>query len=323
MDRFDRIFEVHKVLSNSRYPVARKIIQEKLECSRATFARIIGDMRDFLGAPIEYDRTLNGYYYSNTGERPYQLPGLWFNASEIYALLACQELLSNVQPGLLDSHIAPLKDRISKILESEHLAKGDVGKRIRILKMAFRKVPQKIFQIIANSALQKKRLNIAYHGRELDSLTNREVSPQRLAYYRDNWYLDAYCHLRSALRSFAVDRIQKAGVLKKRAKNIPEERLDKYFSESYGIFAGKPKNTAVLRFRKIISRWIANEEWHPKQKGRFVDGEYELEIPYSDPRELILDILRYGPDIQVLAPESLQKAVIARLERAVRQYGAK
>lgn len=223
MDRFDRIFEVHKILSNSRYPVTRKIIQDKLECSRATFARIIGDMRDFLGAPIEYDRTLNGYYYSNTGKRPYELPGLWFNASEIYALLTCQELLSKVQPGLLDSHIAPLKDRISEILESEHLAKGDIGKRIRILKMAFRKAPQEIFQIIANAALQRKRLNIAYHGCERDSLTNREVSPQRLAYYRDNWYLDAYRHLRNALRSFAVDRIQKAGVLKKRGKNYQKK----------------------------------------------------------------------------------------------------
>jgi hypothetical protein len=41
-----------------------------------------------------------------------QLPGLWFNASEIHALLAMEHLIENMQPGLLASHVAPLRARV-------------------------------------------------------------------------------------------------------------------------------------------------------------------------------------------------------------------
>lgn len=56
MDRFDRIFELHKILSQYRRPVARKILEDRPECSRATVGRIIQDMRDFVGAPINKDK---------------------------------------------------------------------------------------------------------------------------------------------------------------------------------------------------------------------------------------------------------------------------
>jgi len=320
MDRFNRIFELHKILGNARYPVPGKVIQEKLECSRATFERIKEEMRDFLGAPIEYDRKLNGYYYGKTGEHSYELPGLWFNASELYALLACQKLLSNVQPGLLDSHIAPMQKRIDEILESERLSCGEVGKRIRILKMTYRNTADEMLRSVADATVQRKRLHIVYHGRERDQRTKREISPQRLAYYRDNWYLDALCHLRNELRSFSVDRIQTAVSSRKKAMEVSEKKLNAHFAESYGIFAGKPRQVAVLRFKKEIAPWVASEKWHPRQKSRHVDGEYELEIPFSDPRELLMDILRYSPSVEVLAPEDLKKAVIRRLDRARQLY---
>jgi len=320
VDRFNRIFMFHEILRNVRHPVPGKVIREKIECSRATFERIKEEMRDFLGAPIEYDRELNGYYYARTGDHPYELPGLWFNASELYALLACQELLSNVQPGLLDCHIAPLQNRIDDILKSERLAPGDVGKRIRILKMAHREMSNNLFQVVADALLQGNRLRIVYHGRERDEKTDREISPQRLAYYRDNWYLDALCHLRNELRSFSIDRVQAAVPLKKKAKPVGERELDEYFAESYGIFAGKPKHVAVLRFKKKIVPWVAGEQWHPGQKSRYVDEEYELEVPFSDPRELVMDILRYSSDVEVISPGSLRREIIRRLDAARRVY---
>lgn len=56
-------------------------------------------------------------------------------------------------------------------------------------------------------------MRIRYHSRSKDERTERVVSPQRLIYYRDNWYLDAWDHLREALRSFSIDRIRGAPLL--------------------------------------------------------------------------------------------------------------
>ncbi|MDT8429578.1 MAG: WYL domain-containing protein [Pseudomonadales bacterium] len=51
---------------------------------------------------------------------------------------------------------------------------------------------------------------IKYSSRSKEELSERWVSPQRLVYYRDNWYLDAWCHLREGLRMFSIDRLDVA-----------------------------------------------------------------------------------------------------------------
>ena len=85
--------------------------------------------------------------------------------------------------------------------------------------------------------------------------------------------------------------------------------------------AGKPKAWARLRFTPERARWVAKEGWHPQQEGRSLpDGSYELSIPYSDDRELIGDILRFGPDVQVLGPQALRQKVQQRLLAAVGKY---
>ena len=83
---------------------------------------------------------------------------------------------------------------------------------------------------------------------------------------------------------------------------------------------GHKTQTGVLRFTPERARWIANEQWHPRQKSRFEDGYYILEIPYSDDRELVMDILKYGPDVEVLAPEALRVKVLEYLSHATAQY---
>lgn len=320
MDLFDRIYCLDRVLRQSRYPVPHAVLQKKLECSRATTNRIIRDMRDFLGAPIQYDRTAEGYQYAQMGDQPYDLPGLWFNASELHALLTVQHLLAEIQPGLLESHIAPLRERIERILKLEGIAQGDIARRIRILGMAGRRCDPENFPTVSGAVLGRKRLLIVYHGRTKDQTTERTISPQRIIHYRDNWYLDAWDHAKKALRSFSVDRILQARMLDEPARDIPDDKLNAHFASAYGIFAGKPKQKAVLRFSSERSRWVADEIWHPKQKGCFEDGQYILEVPYSDSRELVMDILKHGPEVEVLSPTALRTEVKDRLARSIAQY---
>src|SRR3989338_8379994 len=107
MDLFDRIYRLDRTLRQARYPLSRAVLQDRLECSRATLNRIFREMKDYLGAPIEYDRRANGYRYVRSDDGPYELPGLWFNASELHALLVAQELLAGAQPGLFDDELKP------------------------------------------------------------------------------------------------------------------------------------------------------------------------------------------------------------------------
>jgi proteasome accessory factor C len=321
MDRFDRIYDLHKLLSSARYPVSREKIEQELECSRATAKRIIENMRLYLDAPIKYDRALNGYYYDGDQQALYELPGLWFNASELHALLSAQQLLASVQPGLLDKQLQPLKGRINRLLSIQHDSADNIQQRVKILQIASRSSNSEYFQQVSGATVQRKKIRIDYYNKGRNQTDTRTVSPQRLIHYRDNWYLDAWCHTRNALRTFALDSIIKARILDDKSDDIEEQKLNQYFASAYGIFSGKADNTAILLFSEKIARWVSREQWHPDQQGEFLaDGRYQLKLPFANPTELIMDILRYGPDVMVTAPDDLRQSVRQRLQQTLDQY---
>jgi len=322
MDRTERFYKIDQLL-NDRRSVPMAMLIEELGTSRATVKRDIEYLRDRLNAPILWDRSLRGYRFDRSlpGADKYSLPGLWFNDQEIFALLTMQQLLSNLGNGLLTPHIEPLLARLNTLLGSQDDSADEIRKRIRILRVAARTERPEHFEAVASATIRRRRLVIAYHARSSDQVTEREVSPQRLVHYRDNWYLDGWCHLRKGLRSFSVDAIRSAGILERKARLVAEQTLDAVLASGYGIFSGKADQRARLRFTPRQARWVATEQWHPDQVGRFEkDGSYLLEFPYSSDGELVMDILRYGPDVAVVAPAGLRARVKQRLEAALSRY---
>jgi proteasome accessory factor C len=320
MDKFEKIYELHRVLFSRRTPITTRDLAERLECSEQTAKRIARTLRNNFNAPLIYSRERNGWYYDREqGEGMFELPGLWFNQAELYALLTLTRLLGDLEPGLLTEYLSPFTQRMEKLFQHRRLGLRDIDGRIRLLSMAHRSTGP-CFDTVASATLQRKRLKLRYHARSSDEITQRELSPQRLTHYRDNWYLDAWCHLRGGLRRFSIDRIDQAHILDSAAEEIPEQKLDDYYSSAYGIFAGPANKKAVLRFSPHRARWVADEQWHPEQQGRFLeDGSYELTIPYGDEQELIMDILKYSPDVEVIAPDTLRERVKQRLQQALEQ----
>jgi predicted DNA-binding transcriptional regulator YafY len=322
MDRTERFYKIDQLL-NDRGVASFEEILNALEVSRATLKRDFQYLRDRLNAPIVYDREANGYRFeARTGRtRRFELPGLWFNASEIHALLMMQNLLAEVQPGLLGSQIAPLQTRLKSLLGSRDDAPEEVTRRIRIVHAAKRRTELKYFEPIASALVKRQRLLIRHWNRGRNEETEREVSPQRMIFYRDNWYLDAWCHLRDEIRSFAIDAIRDASSLERKAREVPAKRLENVLGAGYGIFSGKNVQWAKLRFSPASARWVSAEQWHPQQRtSTDAEGRYVLELPYSNPTELIMDILRHGSGVEVLAPAELRKAVRNELETALKGY---
>lgn len=323
MDRTERFYKIDRLIRTHKcVPVTRFL--DELEISLATFKRDIEYMRSRFHAPIVWDRVSNGYSFTTPapGVPRYELPGLWFNASEIHALLTMLHLLRNLEPGMLAPHVDPLRVRLTKLLGSTTHAVEEIERRIRILHMTARKMKPEHFEIVATALLRRRRLHIAYFSRGRNEQTDREVSPQRLVHYRDNWYLDAWCHKTDSLRIFALDCIRAAQALEEKAKLVPEKDLKEILEEGYGIFSGRPTATARIRFSPARARWVSNEEWHPKQVGQFEpDGSWTLEFPYSDDRELLMDILRHVPEVEVLAPPELQQRVREALRAGLERIG--
>jgi predicted DNA-binding transcriptional regulator YafY len=321
VDRTERFYKIDQLLKDSKVVTFARF-QEALGVSRATLKRDLVYMRDRFNAPIEFDRASNGYRFGKPRAGPrYELPGLWFNATEIYTLLSTLQLLGNLQPSLLGAQVPALVDRLRAILGSGDHSWKEVEKRIRIFQPERREGDAAWFSVIAAALLKRSRLFIRHYNRNENRVTEREVSPQRLVHYRDNWYLDAYCHFREGLRSFAVDAIQNAVLQDMTAKEVPKTELDEYLGSGYGIFAGRKVEWATLKFTPKAARWVSAQRWHPDERHRVEkDGSYVLEIPYADDRELVMEIQRFGPDVEVLAPPVLRRRVAASLKEAARHY---
>jgi len=320
MERYERALALHRMFKAARYPISTKRMMEELGCSRATLYRDLAYLRDVLGAPV--DSTGEGSYHYEDGESArFELPGLWLNSDELHALLAAHQLLERTGSGVLAGALAPIKTRIDTLLAEQAGGKRWPVERVRVIASGQRNMDQLGFRIAAGAVLERKQLAFDYRARSTDERSHRKVSPQRLTHYRDNWYLDAWDHERDALRSFAVDRISAAHVLDAIAQDVPESVLDEHLASGYGIFSGTPKAWATIVFSAKAARWVADTHWHSKQEGRFLpDGRYELRVPYSNGKELLMDVLRYGADAEVTAPVALREQARATLQLALAAY---
>jgi predicted DNA-binding transcriptional regulator YafY len=322
MDRTERFYKIETLLHRHR-AVSFGELQAALEVSRATVRRDLDYLRTRLNLPIEWSREAAGYRFvpAAGGAEQSHMTHLWFSSAEIHALLTMRQLLGSLDTsGVLAFHIAPLQDRLTALLGKAGPGQDEAAqlrRRVRVVGMAQRTVQPKHFQRVGTALLQRKRLRIVYRARGTGNTTEREVSPLRLMHYRGNWHLDAWCHLRKGLRNFAVDAIQEA-------KEVSDAKLDATFGPSYGIFSGNRIRWARLRFTPERARWVANETWHPQQRGRWDDdsGHWLLDVPYADPRELVKDILQHVPDVEVLGPPGLRQEVRQRMEQGLRRLDA-
>jgi predicted DNA-binding transcriptional regulator YafY len=327
MSQSARIRDFVAILENSHLPVSRARLLDELEVSAATFKRDLDLLRDQMHAPIKWvpgeGGRERGYILEDKGwsSGKLGLPKAWFSASEIYALLMIHELASHIGPGLLTEHLQPLITRVTLMLSAAEDTPEDVRARVRLLNSASKRSGSPHFETVAHAAVKRRRLKLLYFTRSRNDRSERVVSPQVIVHYKENWYLVAWCHKADGLRMFALDAIEEAVLMKEPAKPVAKKLVEEIMGRDFGIYSGNERKLAKLLFTAKQAPWVRSETWHKDQVGESTDdGGFLLTVPYSDPRELVLEILRYGPDVRVLEPTELQQVVAQRLRAAADQY---
>lgn len=321
MDRTERFYKIERLLRH-RGCVSFAELREELDVSPATLKRDLQYLRDRLDAPIVYDRFDNGYRFEQDSQ--HELPGIWFNEKEITALLTMHQLMSGLDDdGVLSRHLQPLIDKLQGMLGGDEGESRELMRRVKLISTARRRAPSQHFELLGSALVQRKRVWLRYFKRSDRSESERQVSPQRLVNYRNTWYLDAWCHASDGLRRFALDAIREAKLEDSKARQVPLKELEAELDAGYGIYsgAGAKVKWATLVFNADAAQWVAVEEWHPEQQGRWLaDGRYELRVPYSDPTELTMDVLRHGDSVVVTGDKAFAARIAQRLQQAVNQY---
>lgn len=326
MDRTERFYKI-ELLLRSRGCVSFEVLLEELDVSRATLKRDLQYLRDRLNAPIVYDRMDNGYRFeqaSATVGARHELPGLWFSENELHALLTMHQLMAGLDDdGVLSRHLQPMMDKLQGMLGADETEARELMRRVKVIGTARRRTPSRSFELLGSALVQRKRVKLKYFKRSDRTTSDREVSPQRLVNYRNTWYLDAWCHASDGLRRFSLDAIKDAETLATKARHVAVKDLESALDAGYGIYggAGAQLAWATLVFEPDAAQWVSVEEWHPQQKARWLpDGRYELQVPYADPTELAMDILRHGDSVVVTGNAALKQAIRGRLDSARARY---
>ena len=334
MDRTERFYRIELLIKRQAGVSFDQLLQE-LEVSPATLKRDLQYLRDRMDAPIVYARDENVYRFADgaavaanggaptrPGAKTHELPGVWFSEKELHALLTMHQLIAGLDDGgVLGRHLQPLLDKLHGMLGASGEEAQSLMRRVRIVSPAKRAVASRWFEEAVSAVLSRRRLLISYYTRSKRSESERVLSPQRLLHYRNTWYLDAWCHASEGLRRFALDAVRSAKVLDEPARELPMPEVEAALDQGYGIFGGARLRWATLHFSAEAAQWVAQEEWHPQQQLKpQADGSLRMRIPYSDHTELVMDVLRHGPNVRVVSPPELIAQVRDQLEQTLQSY---
>lgn len=320
MGRTERLFRITSLLRDVK-KIRFSDMLDRLAVSPATLKRDLKYLREQLGTPIEYDAFDRTYRIEGTSHRTRQeLPGLWFSEPELLALAFATRLIEEIDP---QAKMAPRLDLVIQRIEpllSREGAQARLLDRVRLVMPGKREVDSQAFDAVATALMQRRRVRLCYRTRSRNSTGQRDVSPQRLVFHK-TWYLDAWCHKAGELRRFALDAIESARSLDTPAQEIALAQIERLFDGAYGAFPGEPNRWATLLFSASAAQWVERETWHPMQRRRkLADGSLELVLPYREPTELVMDILRHGDQVEVLGDDSLLATIRNRVRALASRY---
>ena len=236
-----------------------------LGCAVRTIWRDLRVLQD-AGFPIYDEQGADGHRsvwrVDDTFKR--RLP-LKLSLSELAALLMSRDLLAPAGAGGLGPAITSAFEKIGSVLSKDALGLIDRMREtigVRTLGAKLQAPAAEHVAAIQDALMERRRLRLRYYSMSRDEVSDRRVDPYHLTLYAGGFYLVGYCHLRQAVRIFAVERIRECEVLAVRF-DVPEKfDVEKYLAVAWGIIRGDIVNVKVL-FARSLARYIRDRLWHP------------------------------------------------------------
>ena len=280
-----------------------------LGCTVRTIWRDLGVLQK-AGFPLYTDRAANGYrsVWRVTEEFKQRLP-LKLTLAEIAALVMSRQLLAPLGASVLGPSATSAFDKIVNVLSRDARKLLDEMRThlgVRTLGAKLQQPTAEHVPLIPQALRERRTLRIRHYSPQRDEDTERDVDPYHFTHYDGGLYLVAWCHLRQALRIFAVDRMRSVGMLRRTFAVRPDFDADAYLNKALGIVQGELV-TVKVAFAKSVAPYIRERLWHPSQKLRDLpDGRLEMTVDVADTLELRRWILGYGVAAEIIEPVALR-----------------
>lgn len=314
LERF--IWFDHEARSGS-WPNATTLA-ERFEVSTKTARRSIDYFRERLQAPLEYDESHKGYFYTDLD---FQLPVARFSLTELLALLISRKLITEASADSLGDELGNISSRLGILLASKLPGKAHPEEAFSFRWKGINPTEPVIFQNVTSALIQGKLLSFCYYSPTSSACTMRTVEPHHMVNYLGTWHLIAFCHLRNEWRDFVLGRMTICKVEAEEFTFRPKGQWQPFLENTFGIFQNRESFNVKLRFSPERSCWIRGEVWHDGQTEELLeDGSLVLTIPASHEVEIMMEVLKHGSHVEVLEPEWLREKIVKEISSVQNRY---
>ncbi len=232
--------------------------------------------------------------------------------AELVALVMSRELLAPLGTSLLGPAVAGAFEKLRRVLSTDALQLIDAMRDVvgvRALGAKLQLPAAEHLPVLQSALVERRTVRMRYYSFQRDAETERAVDPYHLTYFNGGLYLVGYCHLREAVRVFAVERVRAVEALRRRFEVPADFDARDYLDKAWGILQGDLVPVRVV-FSPRVARYVRERLWHPSQRFReLAGGRLEMTLRVADTLEVRRWLLGYGADAEVLEPERLREAL--------------
>ena len=312
-----RMLQIHQAIQAGGYPNATTLATQLEVCTKS-IRRDLVFMRDRLELPIQYDGRRFGFCYT---EPVKAFPTLQITEGELFALVVAERALqqyrgTNFEKPLLSA----LRKMEQSLPETISLSLTDVEQTISFRTSSEPILDLQIFDILAKATAARRQLELTYRKVGQQQAEQRIVDPYHLANINGEWFLFAYDHLRSDLRTFVPARIKAIRPTGKTFERRKKFSLKARLRGSFGVQSGHGEFDVVIRFHQRVADYIREKKWHESQQLRELKaGGVELRLKLSSLAEVGRWVLSWGGDAVVIRPAELAQSVQQAAKRVLRK----
>lgn len=316
-----RIMAIDKAIRAGSWPNA-STLGDLLEVAPKTIRRDITQLRDRLGAPIEFDPVKNGYYYS---EPSYQFGVYQITEGELVALLLAEQVLRQYRGTPFGEALRRSFAKITEMLpETISIRLETAADCLSVIPGVETTYDPETFATLARAVLSQRQVEMTYWTAERNATSTRTFEPYHMSLNDDCWYVVGYCKVRCKILVFAVQRVRSVHETGEIFSRPADFRIEDYMGDSFRIVRGSGTHQVALKFTAEFAGRIAEKVWHRSQTIESTpDGGLILRFEVSDLREVKRWVMSWMDCLEVIEPQKLRDEIVVHCRALIERFEGK
>lgn len=311
MNKIDRLIGIIIALKENKKLTAKEI-SKIFEVSERTVYRDI-DALSQLNVPIKAFEGFSGGYEIDEN---YYMPSLSLRENEVMYLLVCLKVGEIIRVPNMKADYESLKYKMLNILDEEtkiQYMKLLERFRFNISSMVLSDYKQDITRTIIESFCKYKDLIIEYYNPKKDEFIERRITPHSIMYFSGGWYIDGYCHLREAKRSFRIDRIKNICI-----SNETYTQID--VNKSIRSCLNNCVNVVIVMNKRLYETVKYDTIFLDAEVKTYSDDKVKLSFYTSDIEYIIKFAIRNFEDMSIIEPKCCIDRLRKTCEKILEKY---